>query len=279
MSPGWRKIERADYSGAEAFLRARESLCVGACSRFLNANSDDHVWTLSDERGETDAFLLHSRRSLYPVFSKVQDLPIPRFLSRFLRKVPIHMVQGNREDAEILEKSMEDLGYCAEDRIDYDLMNLDKGCPMECFHQGPPGLILRVPVPEDTEELFRLHAAYEQEEVIPQGSIFDPGNSRKSLRRILEGEQMLIACLDDQIVGKINTNAKSFTRYQIGGVYVLPGYRNQGIAVRMTAEFIQKLLLSVMGITLFVKKRNAAARSVYRRLGFNICGDYRISYF
>jgi predicted GNAT family acetyltransferase len=90
---------------------------------------------------------------------------------------------------------------------------------------------------------------------------------------------MLLASLGGQIVGKINTSGLSFTRFQIGGVYVRPDCRSLGIAVRMASVFLKGLVDEGRGVTLFVKKRNAAARAVYRRIGFSVQGNYRISYF
>jgi predicted GNAT family acetyltransferase len=174
---------------------------------------------------------------------------------------------------------MESLGFQAQERIDYDLMTLDQDPLSECFHQGPINLVLRKPVPEDTEGLFQLQAAYEQEEVLPRDAVFNPAVCRKTLERLLASELILIACLDGKIVGKINTNALSFNCRQIGGVYVRPEYRSRGIAVRMSAVFIRDLLASHQEISLFVKKRNAPARALYRRLGFAYRGDYRISYY
>jgi ribosomal protein S18 acetylase RimI-like enzyme len=278
--PRWRKMRGAECEGPEQFLRHREDFCVAACARFLRRDpSHDHVWTLPGPGGEIAAFLLHSRRSLLPVFNGNRKIPLPRFLKRFLIKVPIHAVQGLREDAEILEEAMETRGYRAVEIIDYDLMALDTEPPAGVFRSGPPGLVIRAPVQNDTEEIFRLQAAYEQEEVLPRNAAFNAAASRLGLERMLASEQVLVAELDGMIVGKINTSARSFTRYQIGGVFVRPDCRRMGIGLKMAAAFFKILILRGSGATLFVKKRNAAARSLYRRLGFAILGDYRISYY
>jgi predicted GNAT family acetyltransferase len=127
--------------------------------------------------------------------------------------------------------------------------------------------------------LAALQAAYEREEVLPTASEFNATASRLNIERIFTREQMLVAELDGRLVGKINTNAITFTRYQVGGVYVLPDYRGKGIARRMAGAFIDSLIAQGRGISLFVKKTNHAARSVYQRIGFDILGDYRISYY
>jgi ribosomal protein S18 acetylase RimI-like enzyme len=213
------------------------------------------------------------------VFDKNPQVPGPRFLNRFLGKIHIHAIQGIREDTEILEIRMEDQGYFAAERIDYELMSFDGAPRSEALRSGPADLILREPVPDDKECIFTLQAAYEQEEVVSGSAVFDPAVCRFNLEHILSTERVLVAELAGQVVGKINTSAESFTRYQIGGVYVRPDCRGLGIAAKMTAVFVQGLAAQGKGVTLFVKTRNIAARTVYRKTGFAALADYRISYY
>ena len=274
----WRKIPGCEHHRAEAYLRALEKYCVAASARFLHiGESRGHVWQLPGREGEIAALLLHSRRSLFPVFAKNPRIPGPRFLNRFLGKVPIHAVQGLREDAELLENLMQEQGYFAAERIEYDLMSLDSA--PKAVKPGPAGLVLRSPVPEDEESLFSLQSVYEEEEVLSSKSAFSAAVCRLHLQQILSREQVLVAELNGHVVGKINTSAQSFTRYQIGGVYVRPDCRSLGIGAKMTEVFAQKLLAQKKGLTLFVKKRNAAACKVYRKAGFTVLADYRITYF
>jgi RimJ/RimL family protein N-acetyltransferase len=277
----WKKIKKNEYPAAKEFLIDREDECVAACARFLHMQSNKgHVWALRDESGYIEALLLHHRRSLFPILNGgAGDIPLPRFLSSFLGKVPIHAVQGLKMDAEILTTAMENLGYVPAEHLDYDLMALDSQPLAACYRSGPPELLLRPPVPADIDELFPLQAAYEQEEVLPSGAEFNPASCRANLEHLLKHEQVLIACLGNRIVGKVNTSASSFTRRQVGGVYVHPDYRGMGIAIRMVAVFSRGIIDEGYGITLFVKKRNAAARAVYKRVGLTVQGSYRISYY
>jgi ribosomal protein S18 acetylase RimI-like enzyme len=279
-APRWRKMKKREASEPELFLRRRESWCVGACGRFLSRDSGkDQVWVLKEKGGRLSALLLYSRRTVFPVFNGRIDIPLFRFIRRRFRTAPIHAVQGLREETLVLEETLADLGIAPVDIIDYDLMALDGEPPGENFRAGPPGLVLRRPDILDMDDLFELQAAYEKEEIIPNGSAFNAAACRLNLQRVLEEEQFLAAELDGRLVGKINTSVRSFTRCQIGGVYVHPGYRGRGIARRMTAAFIRGLIAQGWGITLFVKKKNLAARSVYRRTGFRSFADYRISYY
>ena len=273
----WCKIHKEDFPKTENFLRSWENICVGACARFISLGFS-HAWSYYDENNEITAVLLHSRGSLYPVFSGKNIIPMPRFFNRFLEKGSVYSIQGLKQDVEFLEKGMKENGQYAADIIDYDLMTLNTH-NIPCFQSKLQDLVLRPPVTSDKEELFCLHSSYEKEEVIPKHGFFNPAGSRKTLDRLLCEEKMLIAVVNNRIVGKINTNAKSFSKYQIGGVYVLPDFRGMGIAKCMSRAFLQELMMSVKGVNLFVKKRNIAANKLYRSLGFNVLGDYRISYY
>jgi len=275
----WRKIHREELNRAEAYLREREKFCVSASARFLKGMGKGHIWRLSGREGEISALLLHSHLALYPVFNKNSSVPGPRFLNRFLCKVPIHSLQGLREDAEILETLMEEQGYYATDRIDYALMSMDSSPRPEALKAGPAGLVLRAPLPEDEEAVFALQSVYEQEEVLPKNAEFYAPACRLNLQHILSYEHVLVAELDGQVVAKINTSAESFTRYQIGGVYVRPDCRGMGICTRMTAVFAMELLEEGRGVTLFVKKRNKAAIQAYHKVGLTSLSDYRITYY
>ena len=276
----WRKIPGSEYHKAESYLKAREKYCIAACARFLRLQENrGHVWFLPGEGDEISALLIHSRRSLLPVFGKQNRIPSPRFLNRFLGKVPIHALQGLQEDVECLESLMEGQGYFASERIDYELMSLEIPPANASLKPGPPGLVLRPPRVEDEEELFALQSAYEKEEVLPKKSTFNPAACRLNLRHILSREQVLVAELNGHVVGKINTNAESFTMNQVGGVYVRPNYRGLGIGARMSAVFIEDLIKRGRTPTLFVKKSNTSAYKVYRKIGFHFLANYHIIYY
>ncbi|MDR2535373.1 MAG: GNAT family N-acetyltransferase [Treponema sp.] len=274
----WHKIENDPK--ALLFLRSRELYCVAASARFLsNSGSYDHAWSLQDGRGRIIALLIHSKRSFFPVFNSRLDIPIPRFMDRFLRKIALHAIQGLQREVEVLETGLIPLGVVPAEQIDYDLMALDRLPNTNSLSKGPQKLVLRRPTGSDIEALFPLQAGYEQEEVLPTGAVFNPASCRLSLEHIIANEQILIAELEGRILGKINTNAESFSRYQIGGVYILPEYRGLGIGSRLTAAFVRDIVIAGKGVSLFVKKQNLAARIVYRRIGFISLEDYRITYY
>ncbi|MDR0878604.1 MAG: GNAT family N-acetyltransferase [Treponema sp.] len=276
----WRKMKKRETAGSEALLRKQELLCVGACGKFLHRDAaEDHVWTLKDSGDNISALVIQSRRSLFPVLNGQAAVPLPRFLTGFFGNASVHAVQGLREESILLENGMTELGFTARENIDYNLMSLDAEPDRRCFTAGPPGLIIRQADVIDTDALFILQSGYEKEEVIPRDAEFNPAACRLTLQHILGNEQILAAEFDGRLVGKINTSMTSFTRKQIGGVYVHPDYRGLGIARRMTAEFVRILIARGWGTTLFVKKSNTQARAAYLSVGFKFLADYRISYY
>jgi ribosomal protein S18 acetylase RimI-like enzyme len=244
----------------------------------MRLGKTDHAWFLPDEAGNIAALLIHSYGSLIPVLGENKDVPAPRFLRRFLSRVSIYSSQGVTGDAEVFENFLGEIGWRISRAIDYNLMHMDWK-PDAGALPRLPGLVLRPPDAADIDALFPLQAAYEKEEVLAPDAVFNPASCRLTLERIIHQEHALVACLDGRIVGKANTNAESFTRYQIGGVYVQTDYRGMGIATLMTAALAGNLIARGKGVSLFVKKQNDPARAVYRRIGFANTGEYRISYY
>ncbi|MDR2740826.1 MAG: GNAT family N-acetyltransferase [Treponema sp.] len=275
----WHILKKRDFPVAESFLREREKNCVSACAGFIRPGKADCVWFIPDEAGNIISLLIYNRSSLFPVLGENRDIPAPRFLGRFLNLIPIHSVQGITHDTEVFESFLDRIGRKPGSRIDYDLLYTDQEPQAGILPNSPPGLLLRPVDVTDIEALFPLQAAYEREEVLPPDTVFNPASCRLTLERIVSREYVLAACLGSRIVGKANTNAESFTRYQIGGVYVHTDCRGLGIATLMTATLVRELIARGKGVSLFVKKRNVAARAVYRRIGFVSAGEYRITYY
>jgi len=278
----WQKMKNADIPAVEKLLRANEDNYVNACGKFLaRGESNEPVWLLRSLNNEISAIIVNARSALMPVLCGVKEIPKPGFLGGFLNLKKIHSVQGLKSEVILLDEAMEKTGRRAADGYDYDLMTLDSMQAMErkVRKKETGNLVLRVPQMTDLDALSLLQEGYEKEEVIPKGSVFCSAASRVNAAGIIASRLVLAAELDGRLVGKININAVSFTRYQIGGVYVHPDFRGRGIAGKMTNEFTAFLLSQGRGVTLFVKKVNIAARRLYLNLGFVIKADYRITYY
>ncbi|MDR0495074.1 MAG: GNAT family N-acetyltransferase [Treponema sp.] len=275
----WRKMKKRHIAQTETLLQSQERWCMNACSRYLHRGAKDSVWTLRNKAGDIFALIVQINQNLLPVLCGRKDIPPPHFLRGLFGAVSIHSLQGRTEDALIMESELEKIGLSAAEKIDYDLMCMDNSPSARYVSYGPMGLVIRKPQSADMDALAALQAAYEREEVLPAASEFSAAVSRLNIEHIYAKEQMLVAELGGHLIGKINTNAFAFTRCQVGGVYVDPSCRGQGIASRMAGEFTTGLAAQGRGISLFVKKSNPSARRVYQRLGYEILGDYRINYY
>ncbi|MDR1468550.1 MAG: GNAT family N-acetyltransferase [Spirochaetaceae bacterium] len=277
----WKAGEMQKIWPAE-FLRAREATCVSACDRFLDADYlSDSIWLLSRGGRMTQAILMYSKRTLFPVLGELTAVPVPVFLKRFLLSAPVHAVHGLLDDVSVMEAVLYPLGYEPVARTDYYLMAYDDFTTVpECSAHVPglPGLTLRPAQISDYKALFEMHLSYELEEVAVNMKRYKPELARLSLSRILEREEILVAEYGGELVGKINTNARSFTRRQLGGIYVKPSYRRMGIAQVMVAAMRDRFRRERIPLSLYVRKSNVAAQIVYKRAGFRTVADYRISY-
>jgi predicted GNAT family acetyltransferase len=273
----WWKAGEVEKAWPETFLKSREEYCVSACARYLKMSFlFDRMWVLSSGGRNVAALLFQSGKMLFPIFGGEQSIQLPQHIKRAIQTSKIQGIQGLSADTEILEDALLQLGFSTGKRIDFNLMTLDSEADTPSFIGLPNGITLRMADKQDYAELLPLHEAYEREEVLPPGTIIHPKFYRIRLAALLEKEQMLAAVYNGRIIGKINTNARSFSRCQIGGVYVAPQYRNLGIGYAMTGVFSKILLAEGRGVSLFVKKNNHAAQAVYHKTGFKKAGDYRI---
>jgi ribosomal protein S18 acetylase RimI-like enzyme len=266
----------------EELLGRRELFCVSACARFLRRDrSSNQIWGFPGPGSPLRALILHNKGTLFPILDgfDADAAGMSPSLLRLLRKNSLRAVQGLRDDVLRLERIMEGLGRQRTDGVDYDLMALNRGPSAETLRAGPAGLSVRTPELWELEEIFPLQTAYELEEVLPQGAVFNAAACRANLKRILKEERVLVAETEGRIIAKANTSALSFTRAQIGGVFVHPSCRGQGIARRVCAELSRTLVNEGRGVNLFVKKWNQSAQLVYFSIGFRSIADYRITYY
>lgn len=280
MEIRWNTLKRDSLPRVRTFLEARESFCVPACERFIAWDEGpDRIWCGHDDQGTIQSLLILSATGiLYPVLSEAEKEGNRQGIAHGILSKRIRSIQGQTDAVKLCEDILTSIGQTRFEQIDYALMKLDSSPFATSLIAGPESLIVRRAEQRDADELFPLQAAYEIEEVLPSHASFKPAASRLALERILSNRIVLSAELDGKLVGKANTNARSFSRDQIGGVYVLPEYRGRGIATRLVGELCAILNDDDRGINLFVKRRNLPAQAAYRRVGFDEYGDYRISY-
>jgi len=132
---------------------------------------------------------------------------------------------------------------------------------------------------DDLDGLYPLAAEYERSEVMTAMHAFDPRACKAAQARSLRDHVVYVAVARGRIVARAQTNARGWAYDQIGGVFVDPAYRGLGIGRGVVEALVADIAARGRGASLFVKKSNAAARSLYLGLGFATIRDYRVSYF
>ncbi|MCL2265351.1 MAG: GNAT family N-acetyltransferase [Treponema sp.] len=286
----WRKMKKKDIPRVDDLLREIENDYAIACGRYMTRDeSKDSVWLLCGKNGGISALVINSGSTVIPVLCGMQKIPKLDFPRGFFREKKIHAIQGLKNEVLIFEDAVKKFGWMPADIIDYNLMSIDRqkadvaekiAYNKEILIDGKNfNLVLKAPRLSELDAIAPMQAAYEQEEVIPKGSVFNPAASRLNIANIIAKGRILAAQINGRFIGKINVSSVSFTKFLVGGVYVHPDFRGRGIARLMASAFIGSLLKEGKGVTLFVKKSNTAACRLYSSLGFTTQNDYRITYY
>ncbi len=164
--------------------------------------------------------------------------------------------------------------------IPYDAMSLGRAAvAKQQAAEGGARVVYRRANASDLDALYPLAAEYERAEVLTRLHIFDPAACRASQAKSIERLTVFLAETGGRVVARAQTNALGFSTEQVGGVFVDPAYRGQGIGRGIVASLVNDIISRGRNVSLFVKKSNLIARSLYLSMGFEIARDYRVSYF
>ena len=131
----------------------------------------------------------------------------------------------------------------------------------------------------DMENLFEIERNYLQDEVAVRGQKISDAEVSMRLRQILKNQLYFALISDDRIVSKAYTNAIGKNWIQIGGVYTLFQFRQNGYATLTVSTLCKRILQAHKNISLFVKTKNLPAQQLYKKIGFTFHSDYKIVYF
>lgn len=131
----------------------------------------------------------------------------------------------------------------------------------------------------DMENLFEIERNYLQDEVAVRGQKVSDAEVSMRLRQILKNQLYFALISDDKIVSKAYTNAIGKNWIQIGGVYTLFQFRQNGYAALTVSTLCKRILQAHKNISLFVKTKNLPAQQLYQKIGFSFHSDYKIVYF
>jgi predicted GNAT family acetyltransferase len=164
--------------------------------------------------------------------------------------------------------------------IPYDAMRLGRTA-MAIGQSGgvETRVVYRRALPSDLDALLPLAAEYERAEVLTRLHAFDTAACRASQAKSITRMTVFLAETGGRVVARAQTNALGFSTEQVGGVFVDPAYRGRGIGRGIMTALADDIVARGKDVSLFVKKSNLVARSLYLSMGFEIVRDYRVSYF
>ncbi|MBN2799601.1 MAG: GNAT family N-acetyltransferase [Deltaproteobacteria bacterium] len=137
-----------------------------------------------------------------------------------------------------------------------------------------PGL--RLARAADEEELLARSIQMEIDDLGFDPSTRNPESFRYSVqRRIQEGRTWVLE-EGGRLLYHINVGVQVSWGCQIGGTYVPPALRGQGIATEATRQIVSRLLERNPIVTLHVNEANTPAVRVYERAGFQRAAPFRL---
>lgn len=245
-----------DKAQIEVFLRRDPALHL-----YEIGDLDDFFWQYTTWYGWRDGDSLRQLALIYsgttlPVLLALSDKPdeLTGLIEAMRPFLPAHMhahLSGDAVQALV---------------VDYDIQHLGLHHKMALLH---PERLADVDVstvqqllPADTSDLLPFfEASY-------PGNWFDP--------RMLETGQYFGIRRDGcwLCVAGIHVYSPRYGVAALGNITTHPDFRGQGLGKAATAKLCLSLLEKVQYIGLNVKADNAAAIAAYRRIGFEVVGDY-----
>lgn len=129
------------------------------------------------------------------------------------------------------------------------------------------------------DSLMILQESYEREEVLTRNQTFNPLMSKVVMKKAISENRVYAVVCDNRLVAKSAINATGINCVQIGGVFTVPQFRKKGFAEFLIKNVITEKFRQGKKIVLFVKPKNLAAITLYKRCGFSPFGKFKISYF
>ncbi|MFP4383252.1 MAG: GNAT family N-acetyltransferase [Spirochaetia bacterium] len=277
----WTAAKNGDGNVIRDYLLPREYACVSFTARLnrdgiprIPPRKKTQVMIHADpgKRRITGAILQTRYGFIFPVLDSAPTEELADAMKRYSSL--FFSVMGTEEDVTALDNV---LGRNAKRNIRYHIMTQESERPVPLI--PPDDLTIRRAFPGDCDALYPLQEQYEREEVLLNPASYNEEITRKCLLKDLEKQIVFLAQYQGKTVAKAATNARGFSFDQIGGVFTLPEFRNKGFAGYLMKDLLRYINQSGKRGTLFVKKDNGPAVSLYRKLGFSIRESFSIIYY
>jgi len=197
-----------------------------------------------------------------------------RLAEALVRQQPARMLVGQRDQVVALDRAWRSAAQAREARDPQPFLVLRRGR----LAAIPAGQVRRGTT-ADLDRLTVAAADMHREEMGIDPLAIDPTGWRTRMGKLVQRGWSWVWTEGDRIVFKAELSAWTPEAVQIQGVYTAPAMRNRGIATAALASVCRDVLDQVPACTLYVNHYNAAARAVYRRLGFEHVTDFATLFY
>lgn len=295
-------VTEKQFAIAEHVIAPYEKFCVSLADRVRLRDKD--VFLLVPDEDDTDRVsrffgkifsdvknacgVIYLRNTLFHCLpfmyssSAISDLLCVEFIKSlpdFLRGKTVSCISGTKNESEIFLNALAKGGKKPALIYDYMLMSFPKNKINPGDNKKPSVSIQRGRASE-CDEFFKLQENYLLEEVIPPCRTYNAAVSRYEFSYTLRTRvEIIVKNSNGKVVAKGGIHSEGQHHAQIGGVYTLTEERGKGFAQNVVAVLVAEILRQKKKPVLFVKKANAPAISVYKKIGFVPECDYMIVYY
>ncbi len=178
---------------------------------------------------------------------------------------PPSLLAGPEEEVDGLLDALPELRHRVEHREEEVTMAL---YPPAALPDHAPAVPARE---EDLDDLVRLESMLHRELL---GSDAEEWVLRSQMLRAVDEGAAAVVRSEGMAVAKAEMEAMTPGADELGGVYVVPGYRRRGFALSACALVCSSSLGKGRAVRLETQRDNEAAIALYRKLGFTVRGPH-----
>lgn len=298
---GWITCSKHEFPYVFSFLEQEEPLSVSCYARMQREVSNERLLysilckaLVSDKYkfkqmkksrrpGKPMSALIYysGTRTIYPVFHEnstdentVVTLPL---INEILKKDNNPQgVMGKRQDVEKI------IAYLPNSRVKiyYDYMVFENNTgALSVLKNQHDQFVVRRATQSDLQELVDIEAEYQKEEVLTPIHEFNLSACRANQYYTLMHQPVYVVQYGGKIIARAQVNGAGKRYEQIGGVFVIPEFRNMHAGCAVMTALMEEIISRGNKPCLYVKKNNDPAQKLYKKLGFSIKDEFTIQYF
>jgi len=142
-----------------------------------------------------------------------------------------------------------------------------------------PTMPIRFAKTKDFDCILQYSAQMMEEDLKINPLLLYPDRFRNSVQSKIDRFKSIVAEKDDEICYTIDIGTQFGLGCQLGGTFVPPRFRGQGISKKATAAVCELLLQSCDCVTLHVHEKNIPAIRCYESIGFHADAAFRLIAF